>query len=110
MPRAAEVRALLDDVVAAMRDHRVWEVPAPASEDLVDMGAFGMRTMAFAQWLRWVFVPNVERLIATDGPWPSSSQVAAQATREGDTDEAIAALVPALRAFDAAFGATSTRG
>ncbi len=88
-----------------MKDSRVWDVPRPADEALVDMGAFGMRTMAFAQWLRWVFVPNVERLIASDGPWPQSSQVAVRAVREGDTDEAIAALVPALGAFDAAFSA-----
>jgi uncharacterized protein YqcC (DUF446 family) len=103
VPRHPEIRALLDAVITAMKHNRVWDVPRPAAEDFVDMGAFGGRTMAFAQWLRWVFVPNVERLIASDGPWPGSSDVATRAVREGDSDPAIAALVPALAAFDAAF-------
>ena len=67
------------------------------------MGAFGGRTLGFSQWLRWVFVPNVEGLIESDGPWPSSSSVGVMATREGDTDPAIAAVANSLHRFDALF-------
>jgi len=102
--RADEVRARLDAVVAAMKSGGVWDVERPPPAAFADMGAFGMRTMAFVQWLRWVFVPNVEALLATGGPWPKGSAVAVQATREGDTDPQIAALVPALSAFDDLFG------
>ena len=100
----ALVRARLDDVIAAMRASGAWEIERPAADAFDDMGAFGMRTMAFAQWLRFVFVPAIESRLASDGPWPGSSSVAAQAAREGDTDPAIAALVEPLAAFDALFG------
>ncbi|HTR54100.1 MAG TPA: YqcC family protein [Kofleriaceae bacterium] len=106
MPReidAAAVRARLDDVIAAMRREGCWDLERPSLAAFDDMGAFGTRTMAFPQWLRWVFVPNVEHLLAAGGPWPAGSQVAVQAAREGDSDEHVAALVPALSAFDALF-------
>jgi uncharacterized protein YqcC (DUF446 family) len=103
-PRSSIVRARFDAVIAAMQHEGVWDVVEP-HVDVATMGAFGTHAMAFAQWLRWVFVPNVEKLIASDGPWPSTSSVAMQAMREGDTDLAIAALVPALSAFDTIFGA-----
>lgn len=97
------VRAALNGVVAAMKQNGAWDVEAPAAGAFDDMGAFGMRSMAFEQWLRFVFVPNVEALIASDGPWPDSSMVAAHAAREGDGNPPVSALVPALHAFDALF-------
>ena len=46
--------------------------------------SFGMNTMAFAQWLRYVFVPRVEGLLESDGPWPYNSSVGIHAVREFD--------------------------
>jgi dTDP-4-dehydrorhamnose 3,5-epimerase len=86
-----------------MREVELWDIPRPADEAFEDMGPFGQNTMAFAQWLRWVFVPRVEALIAAGGPWPSSSQVHVVAMREGDTDAALASLVEPLSRFDALF-------
>jgi uncharacterized protein YqcC (DUF446 family) len=94
-----EVRARLADVIAAMRATNGWDVARPADTAFADLGAFGARTMAFGQWLRWVFVPNVEELVAAGGPWPTDSMVAVQATREELDD----ALVRALTAFDELF-------
>jgi uncharacterized protein YqcC (DUF446 family) len=91
-------------VVQSMQAAGVWDTPRPPAEAFENMGAFGMNTMPFTDWLRWVFVPNVERLIASNGPWPGSSQVSTQAMREGDTDDVVQSLVPALSAFDDLFG------
>ncbi|MCC6900748.1 MAG: YqcC family protein [Polyangiaceae bacterium] len=103
------VHEKLDAVVRAMKASGLWDVARPADKAFVDMGAFGTRSMAFAQWLRWVFVPNVESLISAGGPFPRSSQVSVQAAREGDTDPLIAALCPSLRSFDQLFsGETPT--
>jgi uncharacterized protein YqcC (DUF446 family) len=102
-PDTRAVAERLADVVQSMKDAAVWETPRPPASAFEDMGAFGMNTMPFTCWLRWVFIPNVERLIASDGPWPRSSQVSAQAYREGDTDAVVRSLVPALAAFDALF-------
>ncbi len=103
-PSTDQVRQRLNEVIAAMKAGGCWDAERPADEAFVDMGAFGLRSMAFVQWLRWVFVPNVERLLTSDGPWPASSQVATIAYREGDTDPVVAALVEPLSRFDALFG------
>jgi uncharacterized protein YqcC (DUF446 family) len=103
VPNATSVRERLERVVQSMKDVGVWEGPRPPDAAFENMGAFGMNTMPFTDWLRWVFVPNVERLISSNGPWPRSSQVSAQAAREGDTDPAVHSLVPALADFDALF-------
>jgi uncharacterized protein YqcC (DUF446 family) len=86
-----------------MQANGVWDVARPPDEAFENMGAFGMRTMAFVAWLRWVFLPNVEALIASNGPWPGGSQVAVQAMREGDTDPDVRALVESLSNFDQLF-------
>jgi uncharacterized protein YqcC (DUF446 family) len=99
-----DVERSLQQVILAMQNANLWDIARPKDEAFVDMGAFGQRTMAFAQWLRWVFVPNVERLVASQGPWPRGSSVAAMATREGDTDPAVQSLVKPLSDFDALFG------
>jgi uncharacterized protein YqcC (DUF446 family) len=99
----AAVRARLDAVVAAMKQSGAWNLERPADDAFRDMGAFGGRTMAFEQWLRWVFVPSVEERLANGGPWPSDSAVSVRATREGDGNPVVAALVPALAALDALF-------
>jgi uncharacterized protein YqcC (DUF446 family) len=62
-----------------MKDAGVWDTQRPPDSAFQNMGAFGINTMPFTDWLRWVFVPNVERLITSNGPWPTSSQVSAQA-------------------------------
>jgi uncharacterized protein YqcC (DUF446 family)/Tfp pilus assembly protein PilF len=103
MPTDEEIRARLADVVAAMKRTGAWDIARPKDEAFVDMGAFGMRTMAFEQWLRYVFVPSVEERLASGGPWPSSSSVGVQATREGDTDPVARELTEPLRAFDSLF-------
>lgn len=105
-PHAGEIAQRLAAVVDGLKRAGFWELPRPPESAFENMGAFGMNTMAFATWLRWVFVPNVEARIASDGPWPSSSSVAAQAVREfdGDTDPGVLELRSALSDLDTLFG------
>jgi uncharacterized protein YqcC (DUF446 family) len=99
------IRSRLDAVIHAMKECGAWDIARPKDEAFVDMGAFGNRTMVFEQWLRWVFVPNVEQLLVSGGPWPKSSSVAVTAVREGDTNPVVAAMVAPLSHFDALFQA-----
>jgi uncharacterized protein YqcC (DUF446 family) len=60
--------------------------------------------MAYSQWLQFVFVPNVRRIVETEGQFPASSSVGAQAVREFDGDPNADALISRLSEFDALFG------
>jgi uncharacterized protein YqcC (DUF446 family) len=100
---SSRVRTQLDAVIQAMKTSGTWDIERPLETAFTDMGAFGSRTMGFEQWLRWVFVPNVEGLLASGGPWPRSSSVAVFATREGYDNPVVAELVGPLSRFDALF-------
>ncbi len=101
------IRRLIDAIEAEMRRSGMWDAPQPETPEGV--GAFGGDSMAFEQWLRWVFVPRVRELLESGGPWPASSMVGDKAYREwrmwGDAPN-VDRLIELLREFDALFGTT----
>jgi uncharacterized protein YqcC (DUF446 family) len=103
MADQAKIAAAFAAICEEMKRTGVWNIARPADDAFDDMGAFGMKTMAFEQWLRWVFVPRVEGSLAAGGPWPASSEIAAHATRELDGVLELAELVRLLGDFDVLF-------
>jgi uncharacterized protein YqcC (DUF446 family) len=65
--------------------------------------AFAMDTMAYTQWLQFIFIPRVKQIIAEHGKFPSSSSVGTQAIREFDGQDQANNLVTLLCEFDALF-------
>jgi uncharacterized protein YqcC (DUF446 family) len=97
------VRRKLDEIADEMGRLGLTEVAAPPPEAYENMGAFGINTMAFPQWLIHILVPRVRGLLATDGPWPSTSMVGLQALREFDGWAEGERLVTLLHEFDELF-------
>jgi uncharacterized protein YqcC (DUF446 family) len=106
MPTHQAVEQKLGEIEAEMKRVGLWEIEKPAPEKFEDMDAFGTKTMAFEQWLRWVFVPRVREILDDKGEFPRGSQVSQQAFREwkvwGSADE-FDPLLERLREFDALF-------
>ncbi len=65
--------------------------------------AFAMDTMAFTQWLQFIFVPRVRQIVAERGRFPDRSVVAAQAYREFDGEPDASRLISLLADFDRLF-------
>lgn len=103
MSHTPTIRTKFDEIVAEMKSEGVWDVQRPEDAAFENMGAFGLNTMAYIQWLRHVFIPAVEARLDTDGPWPSSSAVGTQAIREFDGDDRMARLTTLLCEFDGFF-------
>lgn len=78
----AAVAAAISAIEDEMRRLRFWEIQRPTDEQIANGGAFGTESMAFVQWLRWVFVPRVHELLDSGAALPPSSSVGAQAARE----------------------------
>ena len=81
-PSYEAVEAAIDEVEAEMKRIGLWDIVEPTPQAIANGGAFGGQTMAFEQWLRWVFVPRVRQILAEKGQFPPSSQVSDQAFRE----------------------------
>lgn len=100
--RKSRVAEKVDAIEAELRRAGMWQETPLAEEKYRFKSAFAMDTMAFSQWLQFIFIPRVREAIEHDR-FPSSSEVGAQAVREFDGDPNAAALVSLLSEFDALF-------
>ena len=104
-PSHEAVAAKLDEIEAEMKRIGMWQEQPPRPEQFSFTQAFAMDTMAFEQWLQFVFVPRVREIVATRGAFPPHSQVAVQAVREFDAHPLdTSRLHTLLHEFDRLFG------
>jgi len=105
MPPSYEVVAQkLDQIEAEMKRVGLWQDKPLDPEQYDFRAAFAGDTMAFPQWLQFIFLRNVRAIIASKDKFPASSQVGAYAVREFDTyAEDTSRLQRLLSEFDALF-------
>lgn len=102
-PEHESVRKKLAAIEAEMRRIGMWQAK-PLAEDQYDFReAFARDTMAFAQWLQFIFVPRVKSIVEAQGEFPSGSSVGTQALREFDGDAEAGKLASLLCEFDGLF-------
>lgn len=75
---------IADGIEAELKRIGWWQEDPPSEETALAGGAFGMKTVAFSQWLQVVFVKRLRQAAAGEVPIPSSSSVSTMATREFD--------------------------
>jgi uncharacterized protein YqcC (DUF446 family) len=93
-------REKIEEIEREMRSIGYWqEEPLPA-EAYDFTQAFAMDTMAYSQWLQFIFIPRVRSIIETDGDFPAGSSVGTQAIREFDGSTEAEGLVSLLCEFD----------
>jgi uncharacterized protein YqcC (DUF446 family) len=101
MSKNTAAAELLDKIESELRRINYWQSTPLPEEKFDDMGAFGINTMAFSQWLQFVFLPQARKAVSGEREFPSESNVSAHAVREFDGDLDAATLVSLLCEFDA---------
>jgi uncharacterized protein YqcC (DUF446 family) len=96
------VASKLDQIEAELKRIGWWQDQPLQPEQYQFQRAFAGDTMAYPQWLQFVFIPNVRQIIANKGSFPASSSVGAYAVREFDGLDAGNLLV-LLHEFDRLF-------
>ncbi len=99
----ANVRKIIAEIEAEMQRIGYWSTEPLPAEAYDFRQAFAMDTMAFPQWLQFVFIPRVRQITEEQGAFPSQSMVGTQAIREFDGDANAAQLVSYLNDFDHLF-------
>jgi len=89
-------------IEAEMRRIGLWQSGPLKPEQLQFSQAFAMDTMAFSQWLQFVFLPRAHEA-AQANRLPRSSSVGAQAVREFDGVAEAGPLLSLLADFDSLF-------
>jgi uncharacterized protein YqcC (DUF446 family) len=100
LPR--DVTRYLDQIEAEMRRIGMWQAEPLRPEQLKFTKAFAMDTMAFSQWLQFIFLPRVREAVAAKS-FPKGSSVGAQAVREFDGQPESEHLLTLLSEFDTLF-------
>lgn len=84
-PHLNRIAELIDEIEAEV--DRIWPgIRRPTDERIAGGGAFGMKTLAFPEWLKHVFVPAA-RMRLEAGDLPETSSVGTFAVRELDQPE-----------------------
>lgn len=105
MPDATVVKHLLDELEATLRDLGSWHQPPPAPAAFESQVPFSADTMAFTQWLQWVFIARFRALLEGGRPLPTRCQIAPMAEEalrglECDTAPVLAVLARIDAQFD----------
>ena len=97
------VERKIDEIEAEMRRIGMWQEEPLPPEMYNFTRAFGMDTMAGAQWLQFILIPRVRSIIAERGDFPNGSAVAVWASREFDGYPGADDLHTLLSEFDRLF-------
>ena len=93
----------IDEIEAEIKRIGYWSAEPLPEAAYQFKAAFAMDTMAFVQWLQFIFITRVRDIIAKREAFPSQSMVGVQAMREFDGDEKASKLVSLLCRFDELF-------
>lgn len=94
------VRMKLEEIEKEMKESGIWQSAPLAPEAYAFTRAFAGDTMAYSQWLQFIFIPRVREVVDGHGDLPPTSSVGAQAVREFDGYDAAAGLANLLAEFD----------
>ncbi|WP_257283597.1 YqcC family protein [Endozoicomonas sp. SESOKO1] len=70
-----EVIVLLEAIESELRRQDIWLPMPPSVEAMASTTPFCMDTMAFSQWLQWIFVPRIRAIIDSGGSLPKGSNI-----------------------------------
>lgn len=73
--RTAQVADQLLLIERELRQLGWWQSEAPSAEALASQAPFCVDTLAFEQWLQWIFLPRMKVLLESASPLPKTSGI-----------------------------------
>ena len=109
--RRTALKNLLAELEAEMRARDLWEGTPPPPEAFDSATPFCADTLAFTQWLQWVFVARFRALLGGGHPLPGVCDIAPMAEEalkglDVETDTLLRLLIE----FDSYFDSAAPRG
>lgn len=66
---------LILQIEAEMRSLDLWDNRPPPPDALASTAPFCFDTLAFTQWVQWMLLPRLVRMIEQGQPWPERSEI-----------------------------------
>jgi uncharacterized protein YqcC (DUF446 family) len=67
--------AVVDGLEAELRRMQLWEPEPPDDRVLESTKPFCFDTLALSQWLQWLLIPRMRRILAGEGNLPTRSAI-----------------------------------
>lgn len=96
---------LLEKLEAVMDDVGLWETEAPSLDALLSVEPFAVDTLACHQWLQWIFIPKMKRLITRNMPLPERFAISPYVEEAMKQDKGIDTILGVTRELDNLFKA-----
>lgn len=98
----SDLATLLLGLEKELRDLGLWETESPSQDALASTQPFAVDTLAFHQWLQFIFLPRMYCIVETAAPLPAVCEIAPMA-EQFFAQRAIAGknLIDLLSAVDA---------
>ena len=104
MTKRAQLICLLDNLQTEMDQQGLWEQQAPAPSAFDSSTPFFADTMAFSQWLQWVFIGRFRAILDADHPLPGQCDVSPMAEEAlKGMDQDVSEIIDLLKRFDEHF-------
>nr|MBF0681923.1 YqcC family protein [Pseudomonas sp.] len=97
------IHALAEQLLLVERELRLqgmWSVARPSAEALASREPFCVDTLAFEQWLQWIFLPRMKSILENGEALPASSGILVMAEVVYREQPSMSGLLEALAAFD----------
>ncbi|WP_297765158.1 YqcC family protein [uncultured Alcanivorax sp.] len=104
MTKRAQLICLLDNLQTEMDQQGLWEQQAPAPSAFDSSTPFFADTMAFSQWLQWVFIARFRAILDADHPLPGQCDVSPMAEEAlKGMEQDVSEIIDLLKQFDEHF-------
>ena len=91
---------LLGKLITALQQTNMWRAEPPSPQALASQAPFCIDTMAFEQWLQFVFLPRMTTLIGQEVPLPQTMSLMPMAEQSWGARAELVPLLDVLKAFD----------
>ncbi|MET4692784.1 YqcC family protein [Endozoicomonas lisbonensis] len=72
---SVQIIRLLEEMEAELKVLGCWQAMPPTAEAMSSEVPFCMDTMAFSQWLQWLFIPRVRAIVEQGGALPKGANI-----------------------------------
>jgi uncharacterized protein YqcC (DUF446 family) len=100
-PPRSDIAERLIDLEAQLRQLNLWGADPPSPDALASEQPFAMDTLALEEWLQFIFLPTLYRLLDTGAALPERCAIAPMAEETlGKRGLPVASLIATLQDLD----------
>lgn len=106
MPRShKEVEILILKLEQSMRDAKIWSFSSPPTKAFESILPFSVDVLRFEQWLQFIFIPKMMRLVSSKSRMPENLVLFPMAEQQLLASKKCSEVIEVIKQIDLIFAA-----